>query len=108
MYIVVVLLCSFFVFHQPISGLFFLPKIPTFRVPTHISREHGVGRGSQEGRKEECKKTMVFYFFLLILIRERKQARESRICVSQGKGQKTREYSPPSELIILFGLQKLH
>jgi len=93
MYIVVVLFYVLF-FCLPsthLSSLFFHQKNTNLQSTyTHEQRAKSWKRKprSKEGRKEEIK-TMVFYFFLLILIRERKKERkpqESRIYVSRGKG----------------------
>jgi hypothetical protein len=59
--IVVVLLCSFLSSINPFQVCFFFKKNQTFRVPTHISREQGVGRGSQEGRKKKKKKPLFLF-----------------------------------------------
>jgi hypothetical protein len=53
MYIVVVLLCSFLSSINPSQVCFFFTKTNLQSTYTHKqSREHGVGRGSQEERKK--------------------------------------------------------
>jgi hypothetical protein len=69
MYIVVVLFMffSFLSSINPSQVCFFIKKIPTFRVPTHMSfREQGVGRGSQEGSKEGRKEEIKTNGFLFL------------------------------------------
>jgi hypothetical protein len=91
-------LCSFFLssINPSLKFVFSSKNTHLQSTYTHEKRARSWKRKprSKEGRKEEIK-TNGFYFFLLILIRERKKERkpqESRIYVSRGKGQKTPEY----------------
>jgi hypothetical protein len=59
----------------------------------------------EEAKKEERKKEINngFYFFLLILIRERKKESQSQgFMYHKEKDKRLPEYSPQSELIILW------